>query len=637
MNFRYDINGLRAIAVIAVVIFHFNPTWVPGGFAGVDVFFVISGFLMTGIIFKGLENNDFKLFNFYTARANRIIPALAVLCLVLLTVGWFFLTPIDYKPLIKHVASSISFVSNFIYWKEAGYFDVSSHEKWLLHTWSLSVEWQFYILYPIVLLVLKSFLSISNLKRLVVIGTVFGFIVSVYATTKWPTGAYYLFPTRAWEMMLGGVAFLYPWHITDSKRKITEWLGLALIISAYALISGGNAWPGYLAAIPVIGAYLMISANQQSSIVTNNIIFQYIGKWSYSIYLWHWPVVVLEHYLGFENWIVYGIFISITLGFLSFKFIESFKFSSLKKPTLIIFMISKPMIIFYCVFLTSLVLQSTSTQKLMPTYGSEAHLYMDRYRSEEVETLRHSYEYFADECNFFDYFSGTFEVVRDSVSPRCLNFDHNKPNVFIWGDSHAQAIGQAIKEDDSLNVSQVASSSCKAEFGHEYNKVLRGVRGEACKVSNKYVLSKLKLIKPDIVIVAQHDKHEKSDFEQLAINLKQLGVGALFVVGPTPQWSDLPVVISRTYMDKAITMLPKKGMAQSILATDKIMLSKAHKNYTYVSILDRLCNSDKCLGKIDDQNSALLFDDGHLTKEGSYYLYNLFLKEELYKLIEENH
>jgi peptidoglycan/LPS O-acetylase OafA/YrhL len=125
VQFRKDINGLRAIAVIAVVLFHFNPSWMPGGFAGVDVFFVISGFLMTGIIFSSLEQEKFSILKFYVARANRIIPALAVLCLVLLIFGWFYLTPLDYKALGKHAGGSISFISNIIFWNESGYFDVS--------------------------------------------------------------------------------------------------------------------------------------------------------------------------------------------------------------------------------------------------------------------------------------------------------------------------------------------------------------------------------------------------------------------------------------------------------------------------------------------------------------------------------
>lgn len=123
----------------------------PGGFVGVDVFFVISGFLMTRIIFRGIEQDNFSILKFYVARANRIIPALAVLCVVLLVFGWFYINPLDYKSLGKHIGSSIGFLSNIIYWSESGYFDAASHEKWLLHTWSFSAEWQFYIMQPYLL------------------------------------------------------------------------------------------------------------------------------------------------------------------------------------------------------------------------------------------------------------------------------------------------------------------------------------------------------------------------------------------------------------------------------------------------------------------------------------------------------
>lgn len=347
MNFRYDINGLRAIAVIAVVLFHFNPAWVPGGFAGVDVFFVISGFLMTGIIFRGLENDSFNLFKFYVARANRIIPALAVLCLVILVFGWFYLSPFDYRELGKHVSSSLGFISNVVYWRESGYFDAASHEKWLLHTWSLSVEWQFYIIYPIVLVALKRFLSLENLKRLIVVGTVLGFGFSVVATIKWPNAAYYLLPTRAWEMMMGGVAFLYPWHLSESKKKLIELIGVALILGSYVFVSSDVPWPGHFALLPVLGAYLIIVSNRQTSIITNNGLFQYLGKWSYSIYLWHWPVVVFLYFYELHGYELFGIFGSIVLGFSSYYFVESKKASFKVIVSLWLFVVSVSTLILF--------------------------------------------------------------------------------------------------------------------------------------------------------------------------------------------------------------------------------------------------------------------------------------------------
>lgn len=345
MKFRKDINGLRAFAVIGVLLFHFNASWMPGGFAGVDVFFVISGFLMTGIIFRGIEQENFSILNFYVARANRIIPALALLCLVLLVFGWFYLMPIEYKVLAKHAASSIGFLSNFIYWREAGYFDAASHEKWLLHTWTLSVEWQFYIIYPLVLVAMRKFLSIKAMKSILIMGTVLGFIFSVIATYKLPNSSYYLLPMRAWEMMIGGVAYLYPFTLQENRKKLLERVGLVLVVGSYFLISAENAWPGYLASFPVIGSFLIIQAQRNDSIMTSNIVFQKIGTWSYSIYLWHWPLVVIIYTFKLPEYYIYlGMALSILLGFLSYKYVEKIKFPR-SFPNILSYLKCKPIYI----------------------------------------------------------------------------------------------------------------------------------------------------------------------------------------------------------------------------------------------------------------------------------------------------
>ncbi len=221
MQFRYDINGLRAIAVLAVVIFHFTPKWLPGGFVGVDVFFVISGFLMTAIIFNSVQKNTFNLFEFYIARANRIIPVLATMSIVLLVFGWFYVLPTEYKDLGQQIEKGSLFTSNLLFAKGGGYFDTAEHTKWLLHTWSLSVEWQFYIFFPIVIIILKKYLSFKNIKHVIITLFLISFIYCIYATYKDSKTAYFLLTSRAWEMLLGGVAFLYPWSL---KKKILKLL-----------------------------------------------------------------------------------------------------------------------------------------------------------------------------------------------------------------------------------------------------------------------------------------------------------------------------------------------------------------------------------------------------------------------------
>ncbi|QGX61525.1 acyltransferase family protein [Alteromonas mediterranea] len=323
MKFREDINALRAIAVASVVVFHFNHSWLPGGFAGVDVFFVISGFLMTMIVVKGLEKENFSILSFYNARVRRIIPALSVLCFALLVFGLFFIPPIDYLNLGKHAAASLSFVSNMVFWSESNYFNPSSNEKWLLHTWSLSVEWQFYLIYPLVLVFFNKVLSLRQLRLVILCGTVLAFLFSVFVTVKSSSAAYFLLPTRAWQMLTGGLVFLYPLNIKDSFRHPLQLTGLVLIISSFFLFTSSTPWPGYASLLPIVGACMVLVANDNSKLVSNNITHS-LGKWSYSIYLWHWPIVVAGYYfeLGPYWWLV-GIPLSILLGALSFKYIES--------------------------------------------------------------------------------------------------------------------------------------------------------------------------------------------------------------------------------------------------------------------------------------------------------------------------
>lgn len=211
VNFRKDINGLRAWAVVAVVLFHFGVPGFAGGFVGVDVFFVISGFLMTNILIKKLENpqQKFSVWDFYLARAKRIAPALLVLCIALLALGWFLLPPQDYRSLGMHTLTSVLFASNIQYWREAGYFDAASHDKWLLHTWSLSVEWQFYLLLPLLLWgVWRWWPGRAHAVRCLLVVFLVSLGLSVWLTAKKPEAAFFLLPTRAWEMLAGGLIAL---------------------------------------------------------------------------------------------------------------------------------------------------------------------------------------------------------------------------------------------------------------------------------------------------------------------------------------------------------------------------------------------------------------------------------------------
>jgi peptidoglycan/LPS O-acetylase OafA/YrhL len=524
MKFRSDINGLRAIAVISVVLFHFNVAWMPGGFAGVDVFFVISGFLMTGIIFKGIEQNNFSILNFYVARVNRIIPALAVLCLVLLVFGWFFLSPFEYRALGKHVGSSMGFLSNIVYWSESGYFDALSHDKWLLHTWSLSVEWQFYIIYPLVLVALRKFMSLRAMKLSVLLGGILGFIFCVIATYKWPNPSYYLLPTRAWEMMVGGIAYLYPFVLKEQRKKIVEWFGLLLILSSYFLISKDNPWPGYLAIFPVFGTFLMIQAQRHDSLITGNGIFQKLGSWSYSIYLWHWPLVVSIYYFSLNDIFIYlGIFLSVLLGFLSNKYIEKMKFRN-DFAHILTYLKCKPL--YMALFIGSL--------------GSFCFLYI----SNQINNIpnAHIYDTSSSENGYCFTESGSKSNKGDQKNLSCVIGDTSiKPKVLSFGDSfmgHYEPLLDKIASDLGISILSLTTGSCFPSFSNSDHWPTGNERIAQCIMNRKFLEDNFDDF--DTVIISSRwdefyiDNQDYSNEVYKLVNfLTKEGINVIFLPVPT--------------------------------------------------------------------------------------------------------
>jgi len=327
-NFRSDINGLRAWAVAAVIFYHFDVPGFGGGFVGVDVFFVISGFLMTGIVIRGLERDDLNLVGFYMARARRIVPALVGLCAALLGLGWLLLLPPDYQMLATHSAYSLAFLSNIEYWLEAGYFDLSSHEKWLLHTWSLSVEWQFYLILPVVLWMAWRIRAGRAMQMWAVGLTLLASIAaSLWTTDTQPSAAFYLFHTRAWEMLGGGLVFLMnpKARMSATMRLWLEASGLALILASIILFDANTIWPGWRAMLPV-GAAMMVLVSGRTSSWTGNMVAQWIGDRSYSLYLWHWPISVALVYAESRKdpiAIAVGLALTLILGHFSYSLIEN--------------------------------------------------------------------------------------------------------------------------------------------------------------------------------------------------------------------------------------------------------------------------------------------------------------------------
>ncbi|GAB3350465.1 acyltransferase family protein [Lysobacter tyrosinilyticus] len=327
-RFRPDINGLRAWAVLSVIFYHFAIPGFAGGFVGVDVFLVISGFLMTGIIISGLEDGRFSFAGFVAARARRIVPALAVLCTVLFATGWLVLSAPEYLALSTQILSSLLFVSNFQFWSQSGYFDAAAHDKWLLHTWSLSVEWQFYLVLPVLVV---AFWRIRPGARAATVWLALWALLSLgicqAATSLDASAAFYLLPSRAWELLLGGLVYLLQRGrpIRASVSRPLEVIGFLLIAGSIIGLDAAVRWPGWLALAPVVGTACVISAARGDSALSGPRFLQWIGDRSYSLYLWHWPIVVALSFLERREdwgWLVAGLVGTGLLAQLSYRYIE---------------------------------------------------------------------------------------------------------------------------------------------------------------------------------------------------------------------------------------------------------------------------------------------------------------------------
>ena len=293
--YRADIDGLRAIAVLVVVLFHAFPALLPGGFVGVDIFFVISGFLITSILLADFDADRFSIFTFYARRIRRIFPALITLLIFVCVVGWFCLFGDEYRALGKDVVAGAAFVANLVTWSEVGYFDRAAEAKPLLHLWSLGVEEQFYIVWPLVLALThksRARLFVAALCILVV-----SFVVNIMTIGMHPTAAFFSPLSRFWELMAGcllAASSRFAQRVPPWWRSVLSVVGLALLVGAVAALNSRSQFPGWSAITPVCGAVLLLWAGPRA-IVNRTLLslppMVWIGKISYPLYLWHWPLL----------------------------------------------------------------------------------------------------------------------------------------------------------------------------------------------------------------------------------------------------------------------------------------------------------------------------------------------------------
>ena len=446
-----DINGLRGISVAIVVLFHFNIKIFSGGFIGVDLFFVISGFLMTKIITNGIKNNKFSYIEFILKRAKRIFPAVFFLILALALLGVLFLPPIDLNDLGKQIQQALIFNSNNYFSNQNGYFSSDIDNRWLLHTWSLAVEWQFYMLYPIIL---WSFLFLErsiNFQLGLKISTILLFatftLSLAYCIFGDQNNTFYSIYSRSWQMIAGGLAYIIVNKNTNIK-KYSAWLsylGLAGIVFSlyftrkYGL---GHLWPSYFAIAPVISISCILAASYESNFILNFSIFQKLGAWSYSIYLWHWPIVIAFTITGiFAKFgytaIVLGLALSILFGYMSYRWVEpGWKFEKSQK-----FVISKILLSMTALYIFSFTI--TATDGLIFRVKN-----FDLYHKIQLAQLPY-----------------TFEPSCENNGPDNNKFCNINPKlggkkILVIGDSHAGHLWPWFKKYSEFNTTFFVKSGC---------------------------------------------------------------------------------------------------------------------------------------------------------------------------------
>jgi peptidoglycan/LPS O-acetylase OafA/YrhL len=430
MYYRREIDGLRALAVVPVLLFHAGFEAFSGGYVGVDIFFVISGYLITTIILSELEQGKFSIINFYERRARRILPALFLVMIVCIPFAWLWLLPDDMKDFSKSLVAVSVFASNIFFWHDSGYFDTAAELKPLLHTWSLAVEEQYYVFFPLFLMSAWRFGKRFIITILVFVA-VASLLVAQWGSIARPTAAFYLLPTRGWELLIGAFAAFQLSKVgrVDFNKNLSEigaGTGLALILYSVFSYSKVTPFPGLYALVPTLGTFLIIIfATQQTLIgrVVGNNVFVSIGLISYSAYLWHLPLFVFARHrsLTEPSKVVFAMLIlaSLALAYLSWKYIETPFRSKQKVTKKYVFSFAILGSVFFCVY-------------GMTGYYNNGY---DFRFSHTVNSLAKTVDGGMDACDW--------DV---SHEPCYLGSKSQAPFLAIVGDSHTNVLRKAFSE-----------------------------------------------------------------------------------------------------------------------------------------------------------------------------------------------
>ncbi len=635
MKFKYrpEIDGLRAIAVISVIIYHAafeisikDQTYriLPGGYLGVDVFYVISGYLISFLILEKINANKFNFYDFYERRARRLLPTLFLIIFLSIITGYLLMMPNQFKDLSGSALSSLFFLSNFWFFLTDNYFADSSLLKPLLHTWSLSIEEQFYILFPPIIYFLyrKKFRNIKYIFLLLFFGSL---LFSSLGSFYYKNLNFYMLPSRIWELLIGALLAYEHLNQKFTEKRVTSnnfilSLGIILIILPFFLFNNSTPHPSIFTSFTILGTAIIIYNYNYNGFINNILsskLFVGTGLISYSLYLWHYPIFAFkqiksQNLSDFDK--VELIILTIILSILSYFLVE--------KPFRNRKLISRK---FFTIFISTVLIFLT----LICLYIFKYNGLPQRYSKEIMNLINFNYNY--KEI----YQSGTCHIenkkaFKNKYFQKCkTNLEVNKDDLFIWGDSLAAHLYPGInyKYGKKYNIWQRTTDACKPSANNSPQNNL----DPNCKKINKFIINEIKKLKPKKVFIAGFWSHnDLNDIEETIKKLKNNNIDSIYLVGPSIRWQDpLPKILLKKYrISKKIPYYLSDKNHQKNFELDKKFQSFADKNaIRYLSLIKLLCKDDlTCLVKVDEGPDGITnWDENHFTKKASIYIFSKFI------------
>ena len=616
MNYRAEVDGLRALALIPVCFFHAGFEIFNGGFVGVDIFFVISGYLITTILIEDLENKSFSLIKFYQRRARRILPALFSVITTCIPFAWLWMTPRQIEEFSQSLIAVTLFSSNFLFWHKSGYFESGAEEQPLLHTWSLAVEEQYYVLFPIFLLTFWR-LGKTKIFWIIVLLVVSSVILSEWGWRNSPKANFYLAPTRAWEILAGSMVAFLIWGKKVQDNNTLSFIGLALIILAIFVYDESTPFPSVYTVLPVAGVTLVLLYAGQKTLVAKLLsakVFVGLGLISYSAYLWHFPILAFARIKFDETPPLFltsmFLVLSLVLAIFSWKFIEQpfrkFPFGGIGKKSFVLALLT-----IICLTLVTGVIGSRNYEyNEFANKGQKAIMAYERYERKLV--------YREGEC-----FLEPNQSSKDFIK-LCIREEGSR--YFIWGDSHAAALASGMVKY-LPETSQRTASGCPPLLGVEITDPPR----PNCKEINSANFSYLKANKNVEVILHANWKLYKFDvtkkLKQTIETLQKFGIEKITVVGGVPQYQpSLPRILVKEGMLLDRVQFTTRPQTEVRNIDKKIATMASTTNIKFLSALSILCDlNDRCISVIDTGEKFVpsAWDYGHLTLEGAIYLSQL--------------